>query len=92
MLEMVPVETRPLGRLRKGQRGVVHAIVPAPGSTLSPSELESRIVDMGFVEGAPVELVHEGPVGKDPIAVQIRGSVIALRRQEANAILISGID
>ncbi|MBM3464280.1 MAG: ferrous iron transport protein A, partial [Armatimonadetes bacterium] len=34
----------------------------------------------------------EGPVGKDPIAVQIRGSVIALRRQEANAILISGID
>lgn len=81
MFELIPQEYRPLGTLRKGDRAIVAAIVSA-------EELESRLLEMGFVEGAPVELVHEGPVGRDPVAIQLHGCTIALRRQEANAILV----
>jgi len=79
---------RPLGTLRKGDRGIVAALVDIPGSALPPGELPGRLLEMGFIEGAPVELLHEGPVGRDPVAVRLHECVIALRRQEANAILV----
>ena len=41
---------------------------------------------MGFVEGTPVELA---PVNvSDPMVIQIRGSRIALRKSEAQQILV----
>lgn len=83
-----PPDVRPLGLLRKGERAVVAAIVDTQQGDLPPGELEGRFLEMGFIEGASVELVHEGPIGRDPIAVKVRESVIALRRREANAILV----
>ena len=44
--------------------------------------------DAGFVEGAEVEVLHEGPLGRDPIAVRVNDNTIALRRREAMAILV----
>lgn len=52
--------------------------------TLSGSELQ-RLLDMGFVEGSNVKVIRNAPL-KDPIDVQIRGHLVALRRQEASGV------
>jgi ferrous iron transport protein A len=57
-------------------------------SILPPAELESRLVEMGFVEGARVEILHEGVFGKDPIAVRVDNATVAIRRREAMAIMV----
>lgn len=82
-----------LGQARPGFRGQIHAIhaaVETPG--LSPAEIESRLIELGFIEGASVEILHEGPFGGDPIAVRVDNSTVALRRREAMAILVIETD
>jgi ferrous iron transport protein A len=79
----------PLGAARVGFRGCVHAIeVTDESSGLPTTELETRLLELGFLEGAPVEILHEGAFGGDPIAVRIDNITIALRRREAMAILV----
>ncbi len=80
----------PLGLASRGFRGTIIAIAMTD-DTLGGSavELERRLLELGFVEGASVEVLHEGPVGRDPIAVRVNGTTIALRRREAMAILIA---
>lgn len=79
----------PLGMARRGFRGHIHAIHVGDGAHgLSAAELERRLLELGFVEGAEVEVLHEGPMGRDPIAVRVNDSTIALRRREAMAILV----
>jgi Fe2+ transport system protein FeoA len=58
-------------------------------SALSDIELESRLIELGFVEGARVEVLHEGLVGRDPIAVRVDNITIAVRRREAMAIIVA---
>lgn len=48
-----------------------------------------RIQELGFMPGGEVEVLHEAPFFKDPIAVRVRGSIVAIRRQEANLLLVS---
>ena len=52
-------------------------------------ELESRLIELGFVEGARVEILHEGILGRDPIAVRVDNVTIAIRRREAMAIIVA---
>jgi ferrous iron transport protein A len=68
-----------LGEFAKGMRGIIRR-------TGGPLEMRNRLLEMGFLEGSVVELVHVAPFGGDPIAVKIRGSLLALRRSEANFI------
>jgi ferrous iron transport protein A len=88
-----PNDTRPqlpLGLARRGYAGVVqHFAAETAGSALSASELESRLIELGFVEGAKVEVLHEGLVGRDPIAVRVENVTIAVRRREAMAIIVA---
>jgi len=53
------------------------------------AELERRLLELGFLEGAAVEIVHEGPLGRDPIAVRLNGTTVALRRREAMAVFVT---
>ncbi len=82
-----------LGHAKKGFRGSVHAIDVTHGHEgqhgLARAEMESRLIELGFVEGASVEILHEGAFGRDPIAVRVNDATIALRRREAMAILVS---
>ena len=79
----------PLGLARRGFCGRIHAIHVGDGAHgLSATELERRLLELGFVEGAEVEVLHEGPLGGDPIAVRVNDNTIALRRREAMAILV----
>jgi len=80
----------PLGLAKRGYRGVIqHFLAGAAGSALSAIELESRLIELGFVEGARVELLHEGVIGRDPIAVRVENVTIAVRRREAMAIIVA---
>ena len=79
-----------LGDAPVGTRGRIIALYVnrALGAGLPPAELERRLIELGFVEGATVELIHEGLFGRDPIAVRIADTTIALRRREAMAIVV----
>jgi ferrous iron transport protein A len=80
--------TLPLGKAPCGFSGWIEAIVVREGGGgLTPAEIESRLLELGFVEGAHVEILHEGVFGRDPIAVRVNNATIALRRHEAMAIL-----
>jgi ferrous iron transport protein A len=79
----------PLGLAKRGYSGVIHHIAAdSADSALSAIELESRLIELGFVEGARVEVLHEGIVGRDPIAVRIENVTIAVRRREAMAVIV----
>lgn len=78
-----------LGEARRGFVGRISALRTEDcDSTLPAQELESRLIEMGFIEGARVEILHEGAFGKDPIAVRIDSATVAIRRREAMAILV----
>jgi len=86
----------PLGQGHKGLKGIVTSVGgrdPVYFQSDGPfsDELERRLLEIGFVEGAEVEILHEGFIGKDPIAVRVDDMSVALRRREANAIMIRPI-
>ena len=59
---------------------------------LPPGELERRLIEMGLVEGARVEVLHEGFPRRDPMAVRVNDHTVALRRTEAAAIIVQVIE
>lgn len=69
----------------------MHSIGKVPKNlNLSQEEFEKRLLEMGFNVGTAITLLHEGPIGKDPIAVRIDNCyTLALRRNEASAIHLS---
>ena len=75
-----------------GFRGRIQALVVGDaGSGLPGAELERRLIELGFVEGADVEVLHEGLFGSDPIAIRVAHATIALRRREAMAVLVTAV-
>ena len=82
-------DTSRLGRLPLGWTGWVTGLVPTDGLTISWAEMERRLLEMGLVEGARIEVLHEGPIGGDPIAVRVDDITVALRRREADVVLVS---
>ena len=47
-----------------------------------------RLLDLGLIPGTTVETKRKSPSG-DPIAYLIRGTVLALRKEETNLVKIS---
>jgi ferrous iron transport protein A len=76
----------PLGLARRGFRGRITTIEVGATAHGGAIELERRLLELGFVEDATVEVLHEGPLGHDPIAVRLNDTTIALRRREAMAV------
>mgnify|MGYP002861965001 FL=1 len=71
-----------------GARGVIVRVHPHDDvrGALTVEELERRLLELGFVEGARVEVLHEGLFGRDPMAVKLDDMRVALRRREARAV------
>ena len=83
-------QLKSLGTAERGFAGRIHSIsAEGCNSILPAAELESRLIEMGFVEGASVEILHEGMFGKDPIAVRVDNATVAIRRREAMAIMVT---
>ncbi len=79
-----------LSEARRGMSGRVARVraEPDPKGAVNPDELERRLLEMGFVEGARIALLHEGFLGRDPIAVSLDDMRIALRRREARGVWV----
>ncbi len=50
--------------------------------------IAARLRDLGFVSGEPVRLVARGPLGGDPLVVQIGYTRFALRKAEAARVFV----
>lgn len=70
-----------LSSLPTGAAGVVVAL-PAGNAALT------RLREMGLVPGTRFTLVRRAPLG-DPIEISLRGSLLSLRRSEAELIEIT---
>ena len=73
-----------LDRLKVGQSGVV-VNVDASGS------MGRRLLELGLVPGRRAKVVRHAPLG-DPIEVDLRSSLLSLRRYEAALVDISLAD
>lgn len=85
-------ELHPLGRLSRGWSGWIAGFTPTAAPSVPWHELERRLLEIGLVEGARVEILHEGPIGADPIAVRVDDTTIALRRRDADAVLVTAAE
>ena len=91
MPDSTTIKTLPLGLAAKGFRGRV-ARVGSPAGAGDDAELERRLIEMGFIEGASVQLLHEGFIGRDPIAVRVDDTTVAVRRRDARLVLVDPED
>jgi Fe2+ transport system protein FeoA len=70
-----------LNKLGIGCRGFVVSVG-------GDSELRRRLLEMGFCNGAQVEVVRRAPLG-DPIEFRLRGYHLSLRDEQARHVTIS---
>lgn len=66
--------------LKQGERAVIREI-----DTNHPSS--QRLIEYGFTPGQSIELINKS-VFSDPIALAVRGSLVAIRKKEANCIIL----
>lgn len=76
-------EKTPLNALIPGGGGRVAAL-----TAIGP--MRRRLQDIGLIEGTKVDCLLQAPSG-DPTAYAIRGAVIALRKEDAGCVLLSGV-
>jgi ferrous iron transport protein A len=76
----------PLSRIGIGQTVIVHEVRIEP--LQQGGDIGLRLLELGFVQGEPVRIVAHGFPGREPIAVRIGSTTFALRRFEAERILV----
>jgi Fe2+ transport system protein FeoA len=54
----------------------------------TPSALEQRLLELGFVSGERVEVLAEARPGRDPFVVRVGSTTLALRRREAESVWV----
>lgn len=84
-------ELRRLATARPGDAGVIVEVRAEPRAGddgAAADELERRLLEFGFVEGAAFEVLHQGLVGGDPIAVRLDDMRVALRRRDAEDVWV----
>ncbi len=69
-----------LSRMIPGQTGRIVTVQGEP-------QLALRILELGLVCGTPVRLLRAAPLG-GPIEVEVDGSFLSLRRNEADAVSV----
>ncbi len=52
-----------------------------------PEIIRQRFLDLGFVNGATIEIFNVSPLG-DPVAYLIHSTVISIRKQDAKYIMV----
>jgi len=81
-------QTKRLSELALGARALVSHV-----DDQTPADLiAARLRDLGFVAGEPVRIVAAGPVGGDPLLVQVGFTRFALRHGEASRVMVQPSD
>ena len=65
--------------MKKGASGVVTTVDDAHAT----DAIAHRLRELGFVPGEAVRVIARGPIGGDPLLVQVGYTRFALRRSEA---------
>jgi ferrous iron transport protein A len=68
-----------LSELAKGATAVIQNVEDSQAN----DPIARRLRELGFVRGEPVRVVAQGPIGGDPLLVEIGFTRFALRRAEA---------
>ena len=71
---------RRMSSLSVGEKGRIVAVT-------NEGAIRRRLMDIGFTEGTRVTCLNRSPLG-DPTAFTVKGSVIALRREDAAGIYV----
>ena len=79
-----PPSTVRLIDLPKGSPAVVDRVDDAHATDL----IAQRLRALGFVDGERVRVVARGPLGGDPLLIQIGSTRFALRRSEAARVIV----
>ncbi len=67
--------------------GECATICKLSGEHLGPNSPCIKLLELGFTPGQLITVIAKSPF-KDPVAVCVRGTVIALRKQEAECIQV----
>ena len=62
-----------------------------PDGAARSAGMAQRLAELGFIVGETVSVLHRGPGGREPIAVQVGDTVFALRRIEAGCIRVRAV-
>jgi len=73
-----------LSELAKGATAVIHDVEDSQQN----DPISRRLRELGFVRGEPVRIVAQGPIGGEPLLVEIGFTRFALRRAEAARIQV----
>lgn len=78
----------PLSRLDIGCSAIIRKVLAEAG-TAEGGEIGLRLLELGFVEGERLRVIAHGFPGREPIAVRIGNTTFALRRFEADHVLVA---
>ena len=80
-----------LSAAKPGDRGVIVDVLAGSRTGdhgVDVDELHRRLLEFGFVEGARIEVLFEGAIWRDPIAVRVDDMRIGLRRRDAEDVWV----
>jgi ferrous iron transport protein A len=78
-----------LSELAIGQEGTVSGAPIASAGRTAEQEIALRLFEIGFIPGERVRVVARGYPGGDPLAVRVGDTMFALRRFEAERVLVT---
>ncbi len=78
-----------LFELPMGQAGTVSGAPVASDERTEEQEIALRLFEIGFIPGERVRVVARGYPGGDPLAVRVGDTMFALRRFEAERVLVT---
>lgn len=78
-----------LSQLPKGSHALVARVVSA-SAEVGAATLR-RLGELGFIAGEPVRLLRRGPGGREPLAVQVGETLLALRLLEAQCVEVHSV-
>lgn len=76
------VETLRLSKLHKGESAIIDSFVD--------DIMKQKLLEMGFLPGDLVTIDRFAPLGC-PIAIQVNGTVLGIRMDEADSIIVKPI-
>lgn len=79
-MNLLEEKTLKLSQLPAGRKAVI--------KSHEPSDFQLTLMEMGCVPGEPVCVEMIAPLG-DPMAIQIAGYYLSIRKQDADKIIVS---
>ena len=81
----------PLSSIDVGQTVTIREVRTGV-SALEGGDIGLRLLELGFVEGESLRVIAHGYPGREPLAVRIGSTTFALRRFEADHVLVVGAE